>query len=147
MRTPLEWGRTVGISELIWVRREAEYFCEGDWTGFLAGSPSGKSVPSAQVAQRPIARGRAGCRSTVEGLAVHLEVGRATIYPWADQRPEFRDILEALLAAQGSQLIWNGLKGEYNPTITKLLLTKHSYTDRQDITSGGKPLLVSADDE
>src|SRR4030088_2551095 len=26
VRTPLEWGRTVGISELIWVRREAEYF-------------------------------------------------------------------------------------------------------------------------
>jgi hypothetical protein len=51
--------------------------------------------------------------------------------------------LEPLLAAQGSQLIRNGLKGEYNPTITKLLLTKHSYTDRQDITSGGKPLLVS----
>jgi hypothetical protein len=29
---------------LIWVRREAEYFCKWGWTGFSTDSPSGKSV-------------------------------------------------------------------------------------------------------
>ncbi len=77
---------------------------------------------------------------TVEGLAVHLCVARSTIYEWAKVHPEFSDILEALLAAQGSQLIQNGLKGDYNPTITKLMLTKHGYTDKQDITTEGKAL-------
>jgi hypothetical protein len=92
----------------------------------------------------------AACKSqfylpTVEGLAVHLCVARQTLYDWANSKsdryhPEFSDILEALLAAQGSQLIQNGLKGEYNSTITKLMLTKHGYTDKQDITSGGEKL-------
>jgi hypothetical protein len=31
--TPLCGGGMAGMSEVIWVRREAECFCEGDWTG------------------------------------------------------------------------------------------------------------------
>jgi hypothetical protein len=27
------WGGMAGMSEVIWVRHEAECFCEGDWTG------------------------------------------------------------------------------------------------------------------
>jgi hypothetical protein len=77
---------------------------------------------------------------TVEGLAVHLCVARSTIYEWAKTYPEFSDILEALLAAQGSQLIQNGLKGEYNSTITKLMLTKHGYKDKTDVTTDDKPV-------
>jgi hypothetical protein len=37
---------------------------------------------------------------TVEGLAVHLCVARSTIYKWAEEHPDFSDILEQLLAAQ-----------------------------------------------
>jgi hypothetical protein len=77
---------------------------------------------------------------TVEGLAVHLCVARSTFYEWAENHPEFSDILEQLLAAQGSQLIQNGLVGTYNPTITKLMLSKHGYKDKSDITSGDKPI-------
>jgi hypothetical protein len=77
---------------------------------------------------------------TIEGLAVHLNVARKTIYNWADEHPEFLHILEQLKAAQASQLIQNGLVGVYNSTITKLMLTKHDYTDKQDITTEGKAL-------
>src|SRR5580704_19731106 len=77
---------------------------------------------------------------TVEGLAVHLSVARSTLYLWADEHPAFSDILEQLLAAQSSQLIQNGLVGTYNPTITKLMLTKHGYKDKSDLTSGDKPI-------
>ena len=37
-------------------------------------------------------------------------------------------------------LIAKGLKGEFNASITKLMLTKHGYTDKQDVTTGGKEL-------
>lgn len=77
---------------------------------------------------------------TIEGLAVHLKVRRQTLYNWANEHDEFFDILEQLKAAQASQLLQNGLKGEYNATITKLMLTKHDYIDRQDVTSDNKPV-------
>lgn len=71
---------------------------------------------------------------TIEGLAVHLTVARSTLYEWADKYPEFSDILEQLKAAQASQLIQNGLMGLYNATLTKLMLTKHGYVDKQELT-------------
>lgn len=71
---------------------------------------------------------------TIEGLAVELQVARSTLYEWADAHPEFSDILEQLKAAQADQLIQNGLIGYFNSTITKLMLTKHGYADRQEIT-------------
>lgn len=76
---------------------------------------------------------------TIAGLAVELSVSRDTIYEWAKHHPEFSDILEQLKALQESMLIQNGLKNEYNSTITKLMLTKHGYHDKQetDVTSKG----------
>jgi hypothetical protein len=88
---------------------------------------------------------------TVEGLAVHLSVGRTTIYRWREEHDEFRNILEQILALQASMLIQNGLKGEFNSTITKLMLSKHKgedgqpYTDKSDITSGGQPITPMTD--
>jgi hypothetical protein len=84
---------------------------------------------------------------TIEGLAVHLGVARATLYDWADPKSdrfhaEFSHIFEQLKAAQASQLIQNGLVNNYNPTITKLMLTKHGYNDKAQVdhTSDGKPI-------
>ncbi len=83
---------------------------------------------------------------TVEGLAVELGVGRKTLYRWAEAHDEFRHTLDVLLTLQGSMLIQNGLKNEYNSTITKLMLSSnHDYKERQDVTSDNKavqPLLV-----
>ena len=80
---------------------------------------------------------------TVAGLAVQMGVARSTIYLWAENHPEFSDILELLLSQQESQLIQNSLVGMYNAPITKLLLTKHGYTDKSDVTSNGKGLTVT----
>ena len=78
---------------------------------------------------------------TIEGLAVELEVGRKTLYRWAEAHDEFRHTLDILLSLQGSMLIQNGLKGEYNATITKLMLSSnHDYKEKQDVTSDGKAL-------
>jgi hypothetical protein len=84
---------------------------------------------------------------TLEWLAVHLGVSRQTLYDWGTDgseryQPEFSDILEQLMAAQASQLVQNGLVNNYNPTITKLMLTKHGYRDKQEVdhTTNGKPI-------
>lgn len=83
---------------------------------------------------------------SIEGLAVYLKVHRSTIYEWKDLHEEFSDILEEILSEQAQRLINNGLSGDYNSTISKLILTKHGYSDKSetDVTSGGKPIPILA---
>lgn len=81
---------------------------------------------------------------SIEGLAKYLGIARSTVYEWKEIYSDFSDILEEILAEQAERLINNGLSGNYNPTISKLILTKHGYSDKQetDITSDGKPLPI-----
>tara|TARA_R110002153_G_scaffold270596_4_gene437103 strand:- start:7652 stop:8044 length:393 start_codon:yes stop_codon:yes gene_type:complete len=74
---------------------------------------------------------------TIEGLSVYLNVSRKTLYNWKAENEEFLHILDDLMARQAKELFSNGLTGDFNPTITKLILTKHGYSDRveQDVTS------------
>src|SRR5580700_7117257 len=74
--------------------------------------------------------------TSIEGVAVFLDVARSTLYLWAKEHPEFSDILEALQSSQAELLIDSGLSGVFNAPITKMLLTKHGYKDAADITSG-----------
>lgn len=70
-------------------------------------------------------------------LARILNVARSQLYVWRDEYPEFQDILEAIQAEQEALLIDSGLTGEFVSPITKLLMTKHGYSDRieQDMSS------------
>jgi hypothetical protein len=79
---------------------------------------------------------------TKGGLAVYLKVSRETLYQWADEHKLFSDIMEELGAIQEDRLINNGLSGDYNPTISKVLLTKHGYREGvdNDLTSKGEKL-------
>lgn len=81
---------------------------------------------------------------SVAGLAVVLGCARNTIYDWASQedKKEFSNILQDILSTQEKTLINKGLNGEFNSNITKLVLGKHGYHDKQetDVTSGGKAL-------
>ena len=70
---------------------------------------------------------------TIEGLASYLKIHRSTLYAWQKQYPEFSDIIEQLQQKQADRLLSNGLSGNYNSTIAKVLLTKHGYTDKQEI--------------
>lgn len=81
---------------------------------------------------------------SVEGLAVFLDIRRSTIYEWQKEHDAFSDILEKILVEQAKKLMNNGLTGKWNSTITKLILTKHGYSDKieQDVTSGGKPIPI-----
>jgi hypothetical protein len=85
---------------------------------------------------------------TIAGLAVYLDISRETVYAWAadPEKSEFSDICEKLMTKQEFTLLNGGIKGEFNPTITKLMLTKHSYSDKQESTvqgPGGSPLGIT----
>jgi hypothetical protein len=75
---------------------------------------------------------------SIEGLACYIKVSRPTIYLWKQEHKEFSYILEDLLAKQARVLLSNGLSGRYNSTISKLILTKHGYTDKQEVEHSGK---------
>jgi hypothetical protein len=74
---------------------------------------------------------------SVAGLALFLGVARNTIYEWAKTNAEFQDILEQILATQEKRLIERSLGDQYNSTIAKLMLTKHGYSDKQEIDHQG----------
>lgn len=73
---------------------------------------------------------------TIEGLSLKLDVNKDTIYTWRKVHPEFSDLIERLLAKQANSLLNSGLSGDYNPTISKVLLTKHGY--REGVETTGK---------
>ncbi len=80
---------------------------------------------------------------TIEGLAVYLRVSRDTIYEWAKHHKEFSDTLEDLRAEQADKLINQGLAGNYNSTIAKLVLSSnHGMREKSetDVTTGGQAL-------
>lgn len=77
-----------------------------------------------------------------EGLALHLGVSRDCLYKWAEQHKEFLYILERINQIQADRVINEALAGNYNPLIAKLLLGKHGYKDRSDLTSDDKPIAI-----
>ncbi len=77
---------------------------------------------------------------TIEGLAFELGLNKDTIYSWRKEHPEFSDLIDDLLAKQARELVNKGLSGNYNPTIAKVLLTKHGYREGLDTTSNEKTI-------
>ena len=79
---------------------------------------------------------------TVAGLALHLDISKETVYEWGRNGKylHFSDILNRLMAEQERILLNKGLDGTFNSAITKLVLSKHNYSDRQDITTNGQSI-------
>lgn len=69
---------------------------------------------------------------TVVGLALFLGVSTSTVYNWASEEvsQEFLDIFMRVEQLQHQRLVNNGLAGTFNPAITKMMLTKHGYSDK-----------------
>jgi hypothetical protein len=85
---------------------------------------------------------------SIEGLCDEINIARTTCYVWAkDDEKEFKHILEALMRKQGKTLINNGLDGTFNPTISKLILTKHGYSDKQETEISGNLTLTDLTEE
>jgi hypothetical protein len=116
-----------------------------------AGRPTSYSDDMLQQAAEYVDKGwreEGDVMPMIESLSVVLGVARSTIYKWAEEKPEFSDILDTLMAVQAKEL-WNrGLVGDYNSTMAKLALTKHGYSDKsQSEVSGinGRPVEIEQD--
>ncbi len=92
----------------------------------------------------------------VEGIADVCKVSMSTVYLWAQEHEDFSDTLRACKAIQARGLKNKGLDGTFQPTIAKLMLANHGYSDRQETEisgPGGSPIKLevafvdSGDDE
>jgi len=90
------------------------------------------------------------------GLALELGICRQTVAIW-EKFPEFANTLSKIAFLQERIALNGGLRGELNPTIVKLLLANHGYSDKvqqDNVSSDGsmtpqptKIRLVAADDD
>ena len=114
-------GRPTKLTEEI--IKQAENYIAGDWEKLKHVMPS------------------------AVGLAKVIGVSKKTLYNWADNNDDFLHILAELNTEQEFTLLNKGLTGEFNTAITKLVLTKHDYSDKvsQDVTSSDgsmKPTII-----
>jgi hypothetical protein len=81
---------------------------------------------------------------SVVGLCKFINRAKSTVYKWSDEddKAEFSDILSRVSELQELRLINCGLSNQFNPAVTKMMLTKHGYSDKQEVdhTSGGKEI-------
>ena len=73
------------------------------------------------------------------GYAVFLNVAEDTVSNWGKANPDFLGSLRILLTIEEQTLINKGLRGEYNSTIAKLILSaNHGLREGTDITTSGE---------
>lgn len=75
---------------------------------------------------------------TVVGLCRHINRGKTTVYNWIndkedESKDEFRDIIEKIDESQHIDLVSGGLGNSMNSAIVKLMLSRHGYTEKQEI--------------
>lgn len=75
---------------------------------------------------------------SVCGLACYLEVIEKTLYNWRDVHPQFLHTLAKIKEKQKKLLLNNGLTGEFNSNITKLMLGNHGFHEKKDIDHSGE---------
>ena len=69
---------------------------------------------------------------SIAGMACSIGVGRSTLHGWAKDKvnDQFLDIFNKCSEKQERSLLNGGLGGDFNPAITKMILTKHGYSDK-----------------
>lgn len=85
---------------------------------------------------------------SIVGMAVHLNVAKSTLYKWEEDNREgdlgkFSDTLDQCQDHQERITLNKSIKGDFNPTISKLVLANFGYHDKTDGTlsaPGGGPV-------
>lgn len=64
------------------------------------------------------------------GLCCWLGIHKQTSYEWEEIYPKFSDTLKNIETLQEKVSVNGGMAGVFNPTITKLVLANHGYSER-----------------
>lgn len=64
------------------------------------------------------------------GLCRALNVGKTTIYTWAQTHEAFAHIIDQLNLERERKLLHSGLLGRYNSAIAKVVMAEFGYGDR-----------------
>lgn len=64
------------------------------------------------------------------GLCCFLGIAKHTSFEWAKLYPDFSATLQAVESLQEREAVNKGITGEFNSTITKLVLANHGYSDK-----------------
>jgi hypothetical protein len=70
---------------------------------------------------------------TVAGLACYLNIPRSSLYNYKGQDYRLLDTLERIEQLQEKMLVKGGLLGDFNPTITKLMMSNHGYSEKAQV--------------
>jgi len=71
---------------------------------------------------------------TLKGFARFIGVNESTLYEWDKKYPAFSKSLENIKTEQHERLVNEGLSGNYNPTIAKLILSSnHGMAERKEV--------------
>jgi len=83
------------------------------------------------------------------GLCVFTSISKTCMYDWEKQegKEEISDMLKEIMVLQERVLLNMGLSGDFNPTITKLVLSKHKYHDKVDTSHSGAVGMVDLSDK
>jgi len=88
---------------------------------------------------------------TISGFSLEINFNESTMYEWAKNDESFSKSLEKIKTEQRKRLLNQGLSGNYNSTIAKLILaSNHGMSDKQEISGAdGAPLAIriSKEDE
>lgn len=67
------------------------------------------------------------------GLCCRIGIAKHTSFAWEEKYPQFSSTLKEIEAMQEREAMNKGITGIFNPTIVKLVLANHGYSERQDI--------------
>lgn len=70
---------------------------------------------------------------SIEAMALYLDVSRSTVKLWASSDERFSAITDKLKAKQAVKVMNNGLSGDFNSAISKVILAQHGITDKTEV--------------
>jgi len=68
-----------------------------------------------------------------QDLCLHLDISETTLYRWAEDDDEFREILAKVKLTQFSVAMDGGLGGDMNANLVKLLMGKHGLSEKSTV--------------